>query len=127
MGRVGRITCLALVAFVWHVAPTAQEQEFSPAAIQQAIGQLGDEQFDVRQKASEFLWRAAYRAESALAAAVNSDDPEVRYRAAQILEKLRLGITPDTPPEVALLVAAYKSGNAQVRLQAIGEMRQKGL
>lgn len=127
MGGVSGVACLVIAACAWQAEQPAAREDFSPAAIQQAVAQLGDEQFEVRQKASEFLWRAALRAEGALAKAVESDDPEVRYRAAQILDKLRLGITPDTPPEVAALVEAYQKGNPQTKQQMLQQMRQKGL
>ena len=74
-------------------APTAEQ-------IGQAVAGLGAEKFEQRQAATELLWRAGQLAEGALAQAAKSSDPEVRTRATALLAKLRLGIRPDTSPEL---------------------------
>ncbi len=101
-------------------APTAGE-------IAAAIAQLGDDSFAVRQKATEWLWQAGPAAEPHLRAALKSTDPEVRTRAASVLDKLRFGLRPDTPPEIAVLIDQFRHGsNITVRQQALAALQTKG-
>ena len=101
-------------------APTADE-------IAAAIIQLGDDSFAVRQKATEWLWQAGPAAEPHLRAALKSTDPEVRTRAASVLDKLRFGLRPDTPPEIAVLIDQFRhGGNITVRQQALAALQTKG-
>lgn len=101
-------------------APTAEE-------IQAAAGQLGADDFRVRQKASDLLWQAGLAAEGVLREALKSDDPEVRYRAAAVLEKVRFGIVPGTPPDILLLIDQFRHGaSATAKRQALLELQAKG-
>ncbi|HZN34179.1 MAG TPA: HEAT repeat domain-containing protein [Pirellulaceae bacterium] len=100
--------------------PTAEE-------IAAAIGRLGDDSFDVRQKATEWLWQAGPAAETQLRAALKSTDPEVRTRAASVLDKIRFGLRPDTPPDVAILIDQFRhAGSAALRRQALTALQDKG-
>ncbi len=101
-------------------APTADD-------IARAIDDLGAETFDARQAATDLLWRAGQAAEPALAQAAKSTDPEVRTRAMALLNKLRLGIRPDTPPELLALVDQFRyAPDANQRRQALNELQAKG-
>ncbi len=60
----------------------------SPSDVPQLIKQLGDDNFAIRESATEALKRRP-RAISALRAAVQSDDAEVRRRCQEILMELR--------------------------------------
>src|SRR4051812_17533737 len=89
---------------------SAQSASASPAKIAAAIGRLGDDEFNIREEATTFLWKSGKTAQAALELAAKSDDREVATRAGEILEKVRLGIFPDTPPEVINLVRSFQSG-----------------
>src|ERR1700733_1579999 len=52
------------------------------------IHQLGDEDFKVRDEATARLAKAGEDARAALTQAASSDDPEVRWRAADLLKQL---------------------------------------
>jgi hypothetical protein len=94
--------------------------------IAEAAAQLGDPDFAVRQKATEELWRAGPAAEAELRAALKSADPEVRTRAAAVLNRLRLGIQPETSPEILVLIDQFLyGGSAQARQQAFTELQTK--
>ena len=109
---------------------SAQENE--PAAkpdfpsLDAAMVALGDDEFAVRQRASAFVWKAGDAALPLLEKAVRSTDPEVRLRSNLILRNLRLGITPDSPIELQLLVAQFFDGDRNARLRVINDLRQKG-
>jgi tetratricopeptide (TPR) repeat protein len=83
-------------------APTA-------AQIEGWVKQLGDNDFVAREEATRKLWEAGDAAEPALRRAARSDDAEVARRAQDILAKFKWGLYPDTPREVAFLVAAYQA------------------
>src|SRR5262245_26843811 len=98
------LTVLLLTAPGVAAGPTAEE-------IARAIKQLGDDDFAVRQKASQFLWEAGPAVEPALREAVKGDDAEIVLRAAALLDKFRWGIYHDTPAEVVDLIKAYRAAN----------------
>ena len=102
------------------------EQLPSPEAIAEAVRQLGHPRYHVREKATQFLWRAGRAAESALRKALNSADPEVTARAESILEKFRYGIFPDTPAEVLALILQYRAGNVSVKRNALSKLIAMG-
>jgi hypothetical protein len=83
------------------------------------IRQLGDGDFDTREKASEELWKHAREAEAALRAAVKSDDAEIGRRATDIVERLDDGIYPDTKKELVEFRDKYRSGDDAARQMAI--------
>jgi tetratricopeptide (TPR) repeat protein len=108
--------------------PTGTEAPLPNAAeIQAAAAKLGADDFRVRQQATDLLWQAGLAAESVLRDALKSDDPEVRFRAAAILDKVRFGILPNTPPDILLLIDQFRHGNsATAKRQALLELQAKG-
>src|SRR5262245_30624291 len=110
-------------------AVVAQEPAAAPTAeqIARAVEEWGAPRFDERQAATDLLWRAGQAAETALTQAAKSNDPEVRTRATALLNKLRLGIRPDTPAEVLALVDQFRyAADANQRRQALNELQTKG-
>ena len=99
------------------------------AAIQKALGELGHEEFSVREAASKVLWLAGLQAEKDLRQAAASPDPEVKMRARQILEKFELGLTPDMPPEFEALLVSFRQsemhGKQEVLRTLIDDKRIK--
>jgi tetratricopeptide (TPR) repeat protein len=95
-------------------------------AITKAVEDLSAAEFDTRQAATEVLWQAGQSAEEALTKAAKSTDPEVRTRAAALLKKLRLGIRPETPPDVLALIDQFRySQNPEQRRQALNDLQAK--
>src|SRR6185295_7962139 len=92
----------------------------------QAVKNLAAEEFQDREKASEFLWRAGPAALAALEKAAASDDFETKFRAQTILEKVRLGVTPETPAEVAKLLETFRKGDLSVKLNIVRSLKDKG-
>lgn len=114
-----------LVGIVWmaslavQAAPTADE-------IAKAIRQLGDDDFQVREKASKFLWTAGKHAEAALQKAAQSEDVEVARRARALLEKFKYGIYADTPADIVKLIQEYRNGDHGAKEKVLRELLKKG-
>jgi tetratricopeptide (TPR) repeat protein len=111
-------TCLLMSLLLLAQEPTADQ-------IADAVRQLGDDNFTVREKATEFLWKVGRQAEKALEAAAQSDDRETAIRAAEVLEKVRLGVFPDTPPELLQLIRTYQRGGLDQKRVVLSQLRQK--
>lgn len=95
--------------------------------IQAAIGQLGDPDYRVRQEATDLLWQGGAASIEPLKQALKSDDPEVRYRAIAVLDKVRSGILPGTPPETLLLIDQFRhGGSTAIKQRALIELQGKG-
>ncbi|MCA9218879.1 MAG: hypothetical protein KDA71_01050, partial [Planctomycetales bacterium] len=106
--------------------PAASEvDEAKAAAIAKAIEQLGDPRFTTREIASRTLWKFGLAAEPALQEAATRRDAEVRSRARQILEDFSYGILPGTPRDVIGLIAQYRSGDAQTRVDVVQQLLQR--
>jgi tetratricopeptide (TPR) repeat protein len=117
--RIGIFVAAILLLRVALAAPTAED-------IAKAIEDLSAPEFDTRQAATELLFQAGEAAEAVLTKATKSTDPEVRTRASALLKKLRLGIRPDTPPDVLALIDQFRySQNPEQRRQALGELQAK--
>src|SRR5436309_1494785 len=93
--RIALPLLLVLIAAPVPAAPPTEQE------IRQAVEQLGDKRFAVREKASKFLWNAGPAAELALKKAAQSTDAETSRRAKAILDKFDYGIFPDTPKELS--------------------------
>lgn len=127
MHKPARWLGLVLVAISWQNASGQETPQPAPAfpSITAAVAALGDDEFSVRQRASDFLWRAGAPALAQLEQATRSADPEVRMRSNLIVRNLRLGITPDSPADLQLLVLQFYDGDRNTRLRVINELRQK--
>ena len=84
-----------LVLF-WMLAATsvAVAEELAPSAIAEAVERLGSDTYQVREHASDFLWREGESARDALTEATRSNDREVVFRAKELLERLDAGCGP---------------------------------
>ena len=112
---IGWLTLLAVQA----LAATDEE-------LTRAVQQLGAGDFKTRQAASQLLWSAGRAALSALDNATHSTDPEVAMRARELLANIRLGILPDTPPELRAMLEQYRAGDTQQRRVIVEALTLKG-
>lgn len=115
-------SCMAVLFLCRSGTPASPTKE----QIAQAIRQLGDNDFFTREKASEFLWTAGSAAEEALREAATSNDPEVKRRAGDILEKFKFGIYPTTPTKIVDQIQQYRSGDNVKQRTAIQELFKLG-
>lgn len=117
--------CIAGASLAWVQAAAAPPPTMEEIAA--AVARLGDDSFEVRQRATEWLWRAGEVVEPQLRAALKSTDPEIRTRAASVLDKVRYGLRPDTPPEIAALIDQFRHGGSlPARRQALAGLQAKG-
>jgi hypothetical protein len=87
--------------------------------IADAVRRLGDPAYAVREKASTFLWSCGTDALHAVEEAAKSDDPEVSFRAREIVKKIKSGILPGMSPEVARRIRLYRAGNLEAKRSVI--------
>jgi tetratricopeptide (TPR) repeat protein len=120
---------VGLVPLVWLAADGEAAPSPPPTAadIARWVKELGDNDFATREKASRKLWAAGEVAEEALRQAAATDDPEVKRRAGDILEKFKWGVYPDTPKEVLNLIISYQAANnANEKINLIGQLLRSG-
>lgn len=90
------------------------------------VAQLGSPQYAEREAAMQRLWAAAGSNQLELANVVeNSTDPEVRYRAAIILDRFRRGIYADTPPASVPAIEMFNR-DRRLRTEALRRLRDAG-
>jgi hypothetical protein len=90
------------------------------------VKELGDNDFDTREAATQKLWEAGDAAEPALAEAVKSDDAEINRRAQEILDKFKLGIYPSTPKPVVEMITRFQAGDRNTKLSILRELVDAG-
>lgn len=117
---------VSMVLFQGQAADESKDAKPTAKQIQTAVERLGSVSPGERKKAARILWNAGRAAEAALKKAANSKDPELQFQAQQILDKMKYGIFPDTPPEVVALIERYRKGDRNVRLVVVRELKSKG-
>jgi len=105
-------------------APPATAAPITAAGIEQAIKELGHEDFAARERATEYLIQAGEVAIPALQAATKSTDPEVVLRAKIVLKRTASGIPPGMSPELASLVEEFTAADRMKRLNLIHKLEQ---
>ncbi|MFK7850697.1 MAG: hypothetical protein AB8D78_06925 [Akkermansiaceae bacterium] len=92
-------------------------------SIDQLVVELASETFRDREDASNRLWELGPKALPALRSASQSDDPERAFRAAEILEKVELRISPDTPEKVLALIERYRKAPLTSKSDLLSELK----
>lgn len=84
--------CCSLAATLCAADPTpknsAEAPKVNPDEVARLVRELGDDDFQTREKASEELTRIGFNAEGALKDAAKNTDREIRYRAQRILTSI---------------------------------------
>jgi tetratricopeptide (TPR) repeat protein len=86
---------------------TSGQPPQSPQTVEQAIKQLADLDFKVREQATQYLINAGEKARPAVEAVTKSDDAEVAQRARSILRRIALGVGPGMPDTVVALMERF--------------------
>ncbi len=115
--RVAVILTGVLVVPLTVMAASQQE-------IAAAVKRLGADDFKTREQASRFLWET--NARQAVEQASRSDDPEIAFRARQVLAKLESGIRPDTPPAIRALIEEFDQATPARKQAIITELYHQG-
>lgn len=128
------LACLAILAVAATGAsdapaplppPPEPPAVVSPSTIPELIAALANERYTTREAASNRLWQLGEPAIPALKEAAAGDDPEVAYRARDILRKLDLFILPGTDPAVIALVERYQKASTSQKLALMDQLRNK--
>jgi tetratricopeptide (TPR) repeat protein len=94
-------------------------------SLEELVQELGHEQYRTREEASRRIWAMGESALSLLQETVKGDDPEMSYRARDLIRKIQLHITPDTDPAVLLLVERYSGASVEEKVSLFDEMHKK--
>ncbi len=86
---------------------------------------LGDDDFRVREQATLRIWEQGEGALSALRGALKSSDPEQRFRARDLIDKIELHITPVSDPAVIALVERYAKALPTEKFVIFAQLRVK--
>lgn len=100
-------------------------QEASPEKIAEMIAKLGSDSFQEREAATEGLWVIGQPAAAELRKAAQSDDPEAALRATEVLEKVELRITPDTPEEILGIIRRYQDADLEAKVDLLAELKSR--
>ena len=111
---------------LWMALLCAPPVEMTGDEIAIAVRELGDDEFEVRERAANRLWSAGRIAEPALREAAQSPDAEVRLRAQSILESFSFGIYPETSPEITRLVHRFRQGDFRIKHDALQAIKEAG-
>ncbi|MCU0794798.1 MAG: hypothetical protein MUF31_02575 [Akkermansiaceae bacterium] len=114
---------LALLCLV-STSVAAPSEQAKPVDSSELIRDLGDDRYPVRVRASHELWSRGESALPLLEKAIQSPDPEVAARARDVHRKIRIGILPESPPEVVALVEQYDSANPAKRREIIASLKK---
>ena len=110
------------LSFVLFLAPlVAEETELKKYDEWRAA--LGSEIFAKRQLATKEIWKGGRESLGFLEELLADENPELRARALTIIQKVKLGITPETPEKVTQLLDQYFSGTAKRKLSVIGSLQ----
>ena len=100
-------------------------QEPLPEDILEMVEDLASDSFQARQKATSDLWAVGHEALAPLREASKSDDPEKSLRASELLEKIELRITPETPESILNLIKRYQEAPANQKVNFLNELKRK--
>jgi predicted Zn-dependent protease len=115
------VTLLLLAGPLVAQAPTPDRKQ-----IAEWIKELGARQFNKRAKAEQKLFEAGAIAEDALREALKSEDPEIKRRSQDILNKFKWGIYPTTPKKVVELIEQYQASEQPGKLNIVQKLFDHG-
>ena len=110
----------SLIFLAAGFASDLQSPKISSAT--EAVRMLSHPRFIVREAAMQWLWEAGDKVGPALEKAARHSDREVALRAQILLDRLALGIRPDTPPEVMHAIQDYRQGTAKDKAETLKKL-----
>src|SRR5262249_7286323 len=125
--KLARFFVLIVVAIaIVHLRAVGVQKSADADRIAQALKDLGADNYEAREKASQLLWVAGKAAEPGLRQALRSDDAEVVARARELLDKISAGITPGTPRQFAELATRARAGGPDMWPGLVIELLELG-
>ncbi|MFM2198440.1 MAG: hypothetical protein RLZZ505_1872 [Verrucomicrobiota bacterium] len=116
-------TLLCLIACI-SSAEEAGDPKAGADGVRDLIARLSSDSYREREEATRSLWEKGDAVLEALRTASVSDDPERAKRAAAVLEKVELRITPETPPEIYEQIRRYRTAPQNLKANHINELRR---
>jgi len=113
----------ACFSLVFSPSGLAQEKAGNPKPPAELIADLTSDSFQVREAATRELWAMGDKGLELLRAASRSDDPEVSLRAAEVLEKVELAITPETPALILDLIQSYRGAPQNQKINFLNRLK----
>ncbi len=101
---------------------SAQGKE--PADLGKLVEDLASESFQTREQATEILWEAGEEALAQLRKASVASDPEMSLRATELLEKIELRITPNTPATILDLIRSYQEAPINQKVNFLNDLKR---
>jgi len=98
------------------------EERFANLSDQELINLLMDEDFSTREKATEAVWRKGRPILNALTKALDSNSPELLYRAKNVINLIKIGLTPDTPSHITELVESFSSADENSKRKILNDL-----
>ena len=86
------------------------------------VKQLANENFFIREKASKLIWRRGKSTLSALQEALLTKNPEIISRSTELIRYIKVGISPDTPPNVTKLIQAFEDADNEEKQDILREL-----
>ena len=86
---------------------------------------LGASDFAKREEAMEELWEIGDDALVVLEKLRTDRNPEVAARARMLFRKVKLGITPETPEKLVLLIENYWSGSSREKISILKQLKSQ--
>lgn len=90
-------------------SPESEQLTLQDLSNADLVKQLTNENFLIREEASDLIWRRGKPALSSLKEASLSSNPELISRSTELIRYIKVGISPDTPPHIAELVQSFES------------------
>ncbi|NOZ38686.1 MAG: hypothetical protein GXP24_00490, partial [Planctomycetes bacterium] len=114
---VGAVLC------VFSSAGAANDDSHDSSSAEQLIAQLGDEQYELRQRAETQLLERGAEIFAALQAAESSADLEISKRAKYILNQISIDwVRPTDPPIVRSIMARFGELSQQSKLSKVAKL-----
>ena len=125
---VSRFACYLLLPVLATLISSDRPPRSLPRieSTDQAVRLLGDPHFAVREQATRWLWQQGERVRDALESATRNRDREIARRARLLLDRLALGIRPETPADVVRAIRRYLQGSSSEKTSILKTLLAKG-
>ena len=118
---------IACTCSSWLRADSGQPRPDTEQRIERLIGQLGSNEFAVREKAKDELLTLGVEAFDALHRAQHHDDVEIRKQAEYLIRAIRIvWVHEDDPPQVKQILRNYRSEGLEERQSRLNRLARVG-
>lgn len=123
VGKMNRGLVLTILAYL--ALSSVLHAELDHERADDLIAQLGSESYPLREAAGNELWALGGQVVPSLEKAATGLNPEIVSRSRALLRKLKLGILPDSEPEIVALVLSYDGAKPNQRRIIIEKLKKR--